>query len=242
MPKKKEKNTEKVSEIFELEKDKKTEIIKSSGILKEKINSPKEQIKKENNILKYLFIIIAIILLFFVGVYIGSKYLKGFGYQGLRWDTIKAGDIIFYHTVFPVYLDITGGVVKNGERVANHNVYLRNDPRLLEKEVQFKGSLELTEMLVIEGLGNFSCEGYGIASQDGFEQVLGAWGTQVIQDPEADCDLLGRYNFVKLIPGNETKIESYGPKCHAIYIKDCEVFEAKERFLIQEFINRNKKE
>lgn len=227
------KSGEEVCEIFEVEKDKKPNVVESCGTSKENPKPSEKQIKKENEILRNLLIILGIIILFFLGIFLGAKFLKGFEYQGQKWDTVKAGQITFYHTTFPVYEKL--------EVVAKHNVYFRNDPRVLENKVEFKGNLELTEMLVIEGLSNFSCSGYGIASQDSFEQVLNAWGTKVIQDPEAECDLMGRYNFVKLVADNETWIESYGSKCHVLHIKDCEVFEAKERFLIQEFINRNKK-
>ncbi len=227
------KTDEEVCEVFEVEKDKKTKIIESCGTAKENAQASEKQIKKENAMLRDIFIIMGIIVLFFLGIFLGAKFLKGFEYQGQRWDTVKEGQITFYHTTFPVY--------KNGTIVAKHNVYFRNDPRILEKKVEFKGELELTEMLVIEGLSNFSCSGYGIASEDSFEQVLNAWGTQVIQDPKAGCDLLGRYNFVKLVADNKTWIESYGPKCHVLHINNCEVFEAKERFLIQEFFNKNKK-
>ena len=94
--------------------------------------NPKSQVKKENEILRNFLIILGIVVLFFIGIYVGSKTLKGFEYQGLKWDTVKAGDITFYHTEFPVY-------DQEGVQIANHNVYFRNDPRQVEKDVEFEG-------------------------------------------------------------------------------------------------------
>ena len=222
---------EKVKEIFEIEKNGKEEIVESQGTIEKDDKPSKEQIKKENEILRNILIVVGILVLFFVGILVGSKFLKGFSFEGERWDTIKAGQITFYHTEFPVY--------ENGTHVANHNVYFRNDPRKLERDILFEGDFYLTKMLVVQGLDNFSCTGYGVASEDAFEQVLNAWGTDVMYDPEAECDDQGRYNLVRLEADNSTWIESLSPTCQVMHIKDCEVYQAKERYLVQQFIYLN---
>ncbi len=219
------KKKEKVEEIFKVEKKGKTKVIKKEGTYQEPVIR-KNQIKQENKILKITLIIIAIIALILIGFWIGQRH-KTFEYQGLKWDVIKAGHITFYHTYF--YVTPTH----------KHNVYLRNDPRKLEKEVPFIGDLRVAGIVVMHGIDDFKCNGYGIASQASMEQVLNAWGIRVTTDPNATCDKQGRYTYIEFVAGNQTKIVQTGKSCYKIYVKDCEIFKAKERFLVEGFIAKN---
>ena len=60
-------------------------------------------------------------------------------------------------------------------------------------------------------------------------------GITPIKDSNATCDSEGRYTFIRLIEGNETKIEQYGPSCYNININNCEILKATERFMVQTF-------
>ena len=42
-----------------------------------------------------------------------------------------------------------------------------------------------------------------------------------------------RYTIVDMQPGNETKVEQYGPSCYKIYIKNCEVLEGTEKYVVE---------
>ncbi len=216
---------EEVCEVFNIEKEGKIETKKVCAT-EEKKPATKKQIKEQEKILRNFLIGLGVLVLFVVGWFIGSHHLTTFNYQKLDFEIIKEGEVTFYHTVIPIY--------SNGAHTSNHNVFLRNDPRKLEKEVEFIGDLELTGMMVMDGLDKFNCGGDGIVSQASFQQVINAFGTKIIRDPEAGCDEYGRYNFVELVEAEETRIIALDPTCHLIQIKDCEIFQAKERFLLKE--------
>lgn len=226
MTKERKKKGEKVCEIVKIGKDEK--VIETCGVVPEE-KASKKQIKEQKRILRNFLIILGVIALLIIGMFFGSGFFKKFSYRGLEFDIQKYGEMKVYHTSFPVY--------SFGEQISTHNVFLRNDPRKLEKNIKFDGELTLTPIMAVQGINDFNCEGKGVASQAAFEQVVNAFGTNVIYDPSAECDDLGRYNLLMFIKGNETKIESISSTCHIAYVKDCEIFEAKERFLIQEFIN-----
>jgi hypothetical protein len=153
--------------------------------------------------------------------------MSHFEYEGVKYEILKEKDINFYHTSFPSNFVTTG-------RTIEYNVYLRNDPHEL-KNIPFEGNLNLLEIAVIkinEG-DNFDCEGDGVIAIHNFNQVLGAMGTQVIKDDDAKCDDSGRYNYFELKSGDETKIVQTGPTCYDFFIKDCEILDATEKFLIK---------
>ena len=47
--------------------------------------------------------------------------------------------------------------------------------------------------------------------------------------------------FVKLQEANKTSIEQVGPACYNININNCEILEGTERFMIETFVEINKK-
>src|SRR3989338_4839865 len=109
--KKKEKNTEKIIpnveksseeivEYFDIEKEGKDEIVKVQ--IKEIVNEkvPDFQIKKENNMLKYILIAIGILMLATVGGYFIMNSMKSFNYDGITFNVVK--EIAPYKTSIPV--------------------------------------------------------------------------------------------------------------------------------------------
>lgn len=235
--KKKEENKkeekEKIDEIFEVEKTKnekdleknnKEKIIKvHKEIEKEEEEPSKKEIQKENKILRNAIIILVLFALGFLGIYLFIHYSNNFEYEDMKWNIIKEGHVIFYHTSFPILL--------KGEKT-NYNVYLRNDPRKLEK-IPFNGDLSLREVMVINNTENFICDGKGGAAMLNLQQIFETYGTDLIKDTEATCDSQGRYMFVKIQKGNETSIEQTGMSCYNINVKDCEIVKATERLIIE---------
>jgi hypothetical protein len=214
----------KVCEIFKTSEGK---TIKTCGIEEQK-PATKDQIKHQNKLLKNFFIGIGVFILVFVLVSLYINSMKHFEYEGIKFNVIKEGDVIFYHTFFPI--------VYKGKNT-NYNVYLRNDPRKL-KDIPFKGDLNLLEMMVINSSESLNCEGYGNAAIINLQQILGAIGTGIMKDPNATCDIQGRYGYLKIQPGDLSGIGQFGPACYLLQVNNCEILEVTERFLIEALVNK----
>jgi hypothetical protein len=187
-------------------------------------NITEKQKKENNNLLRNILFILGFFVLFFILGFYFTNSTKHFEYDGIKFNIIKEKEVTFYHTSFAIaYL---------GGDKANYNAFLRNDPRQLE-EILFTGPLYLSEMMVLNSSENFNCDGDGVIAIANFQQILNAIGTQVISDPNARCDELGRYMYVNIQSGEETTIEKVGPKCYNINIANCGVLEGTERFLLE---------
>ena len=114
----------------------------------------------------------------------------------------------------------------------NYNIFLRKDPRITGKNVPLNGQVFLSDVMVLNSTDNFNCDGDGVIAIANFQQVIGFFGTTIINDKNATCDKQGRYMFVNLLKGNETKIERFGPICYNFYINNCEILDVTERFLL----------
>jgi len=197
--------------------------------IKEKIES-----KKRNKItLIFLVIFGAVIIGFFAWVIIGNIQ-NNFEYMGVKFEVVN--EIAPYRTniVLGEKNAITGAVTQ-----VPYYFYIRTDPRELEK-IPFEGKLNLAKDMVINSTDPFSCDGNGILGMTNLARLLRAMGVNVIKDQTADCDIQGRYIFLNLEPGNETKIVQIGPMCYKMYINDCEVLESTERFMIEILVETNK--
>ncbi|MCW8965668.1 MAG: hypothetical protein OQK82_03140 [Candidatus Pacearchaeota archaeon] len=225
--KKKSTKKEKVCETFEVGKKGKEKTIKSCGVEEVKISN-KGQIEHQNKILGNILIIIGAFVFVFILGYLISYSMTNFEFRGVNYNLIKEKDITFYHTILP------SPYYKPG-MITNFNIYLRNDPRELNK-VSFEGKINLMEMAVISinKNDNFDCDGDGVIAVYNFNQVLRAMGTNVVQDENYSfCDTENRYNYFELKNGNETKVVQTSPTCYDIIINDCKVLEGTERFLIE---------
>ena len=212
-----------------MKKGKKGEENARDDTLRIKKISEKKQIKQENKILKiFIFGIIGFILVIVLfALFMNS--LSGFEHEGVKFNVVKEGELILYRTALPV--------IYRGEE-DEYNFYLRNDPRKLN--VSFEGSLDILENVVINETGNFICGGDGVIAIANIVNLYKILGTDVIKDDTADCDIQGRYMFIRLRQGNETSIEEFGPACYNININNCEILEGTERFMIETFIEVNK--
>jgi hypothetical protein len=212
---------EKVCEIFKVEKNgEKT--IKACGIEETKI-ATKGQIKSENKILKNVLIWLGVFFFIFILIFLAINASMNFEYKGMDWDILKEGEVIFYHTSFPM--------IDDGKNV-NYNVYLRNDPRKLE-DIPFDGELNLLEMMVINSSNNVNCDGYGGIAIINLQQIFETFGTTLMKDPNAICDSQNRYMFVKIQEGDVTEIEQIGPTCYNLNVNNCEILEVTEKFIVE---------
>lgn len=231
---------EEVCEIFDIEKDGKEKIVKKCTIEEEKDNPSEEQIKKEAKVFKVIaIVIIGLILMFLAFLWLISSMNK-FNVGGTIFEIDKTDMIgkTLYKTSLPVQGNstITGKIT-----TADYNFYLRNDPRQLEKYVQFYGIIKLKKENVLNLTESFNCNGDGIIAIANMLKLYEIIGGNVIKDENASCDSLGRYGLINVLEGNETYIERYGPACYNIYVKDCEILKATERFMLEMFIDTNQK-
>ena len=222
------KEDKEICETFEVEKNEKVETIESCGEDKTEKTKSKDQIANQNKLLKNFLIVIGIISVALITLYFMNDSMKKFAYEEIDFDLTRVGDVLFYHTAFPVY--------ENGAKIGNYNIYLRKDPRKIG-EIDFKGEMNLREMMVVNYAEKFQCEGKGVIASGNMNRILNeAFGINVIQDPEAECDAEGRYMFVNVLPGDKTFVEQTGPACYNIYVNECEILEGTEKFILESYV------
>ena len=198
--------------------------------------SKKENVKNQSRILKNFIIgMVSIIVLIFLIVLLVNT-MNRFEYQGIKFKIVKFCDsnpcLITYNTEIPV-------IYKREN--TTYNFYLRNDPRKLAENVPFNGSLVFRSLMIINSTSDFNCEGKGIIAVANLLNLYEITRVKVGKDENATCDDAGRYMFVNLRESNETSIEQVGPACYNININNCEVLEGTERFMIETFVEINKR-
>jgi len=201
----------------------------------EKPVSKEEQIKSNNKILRNILIVIGVIALGVISFVIVSNSLSRFEYRGVNFEIVRFCDagppcLVTYRTSIPI--DVEGTTVP-------FNFYLRNDPRELEERVDFTGDIFFSRDMVLNSEADFVCDGKGAIAAANLIQLYSVMGTKVIKDENASCDLLGRYLFVQVKPGNKTKVDQFGPRCYNIDIKGCEILEGTEKFMIETLVKVN---
>lgn len=187
----------------------------------------KNRAKAQNRILRNFLIGMAALIIFvFLFVY-AIKSTKKFSYEGVDFEVVKNGKLVFYNTKVPVTI--------NGQS-AQYNFYLRNDPRKTGTEVPIEGNLVLAKNLVINSSEELNCDGDGIIAIANLLNLYRMSGINVIRDDNASCDYSGRYAFLRIRTANETSIEEFGPKCYNLNINNCEILKGTERLMIESFI------
>lgn len=184
----------------------------------------KEERKKLNNALRWLLIFIGIFFLVLIISFFVIKSSSNLKYGGLTFKAIQEGELLFYQTSFPI--------IYKGE-VAEYNVYLRKNPKELSKKVEFSGEISSLQNSVIDIKKEFDCEGDQVIAIANLVNVYGAIGKKLMRDENASCDEFGRYMYIVVQPGEKTSIEQFGPSCYNINIKDCEILEGTERFILE---------
>ena len=204
----------------------------------------KSQAKEQNKILKSIFIIIAFVVVGFFLFVVVSKPMANFDYNGVEFKTVKFCDsgppcLVTYQTTLPVRVQGKNiSLSSPSQKTNDYNFYLRSDPRKLD--VDFIGIVTFKENMILNFHDNFVCEGNGAIAASNLIQLYNILGVRLLNDKNATCDALGRYSIVNVFPGNETKIEHFYPACYTITIKDCEILEGTEKFMIETFVEVNK--
>ena len=168
-------------------------------------------------------IFLTIILIFFI-----SNSVNNFEYKGVKFQ--KVDEVAPYKTQFPVM---------HKGNIVPYNIYLRNDPRKLDK-IEFDGEMNLIENIVINSTGDFNCNGDGIIAIANLVQFYEILGTNIFKNETLSCDDEKEYTFIQIQEGIETKIEQFGYSCYNININNCEILEGTERFMIESFVEVNK--
>src|SRR3989344_7310085 len=149
-----------------------------------------------------------------------------------KFDIVKEGNLILYNTKVALFNE-------NGVHYQNYNFFLRNDPRDLAKAVKFNGELELKKLVVINSEEEFNCDGDGIIAVLNLRQLYEILGAKVVKDENATCDSEGKYMYINLKEGKETRIEQTGTACYDILINNCEILEGTEKFMVETFAKVN---
>lgn len=231
VPKKKiaKQDTEKVEEVFEVQKGKKKTIKTVCGQMPTE-HAGKKQLKNYNKILGGFLIIFAAIAIIWIAAYYISNHWGDFEYQGVEFDQMKQGDLTFYHTSFLTTIE---------GKLYNYNVYLRNDPRELDENIKLD-EVGWKQMIIINLSRNYpECDSSDTIALANFNQILGAMGARVGKDPEAGCDSEGRYMYLAIGDGNETKITKMDEACYNLEFKDCEIIEVTERLIVNALVLHN---
>jgi hypothetical protein len=219
------------NEIFEVERKGKTKIVKTTAVENVSEESPsKNQLEKENKILRNIFIGIAVIFVLIVVIIFIVREIRHYNYNGVDFEAVKYGDLIVYKTSLPVKYNGTN---------TTYNFYLRTNPKDL-KAVPFEGNITFRDYLVINTTNELNCEGYGGLAVANVVKLYDVSGIKSIKDENASCDILGRYMYLNVILGNETIVKQYGLSCYEVQVSNCEVLPATEKFMAESLVAINK--
>ncbi len=226
--KKREGEKKEVSEIFEVEKGGEKKIVEAHGTEEEKAPTEK-QVKKENKILKNIIIIMAGFVLMFLVIYLIINSMNTFEVNGVKFQIVKEGKLIFYKTSLPV--------VYQGKD-ATYNFYLREDPRQLAKKVPLTGNVTFRENLVLDlTTKDLFCNGdwnIGFNNMVNLYKLLDV--NLLVKNDSVEYEPSDKYMFVTIQLGNSTNIEKVGMNEYDININNCEVIPAFERLMLETFI------
>jgi len=226
---------------------KEKKVKKRKTVRKKKVVEKKEQVRKtaekdNKKVLKgydkqtktIIIIMVVLIASVFLTHFIIQESRK-FEYNGLNFYKEKEGSILYYKSLL-------GLVVLNGENVP-FILKLRNDPRVLDDiSVNQKISLNKKEAILSLSPEIAECPNTYITLID-FSRTLKAFGIKAsaaTTDKEyakeynatlADCEDAEEKLVVVMKEGNETKI-TRDDTCYTIEIKNCEIQESFERFLL----------
>jgi hypothetical protein len=187
--------------------------------------------KEQNKILRNTLAFLAIILIMAVLVFVFLNSVRYYEYEGVKFETIKEGNLIFYKTTIPVEFN---------DRSADYNFYLRTKPSEL-KEVPFNGNLTIKKIIVFNPNKELDCDGDGIIAVANIVQNLYFYlNASVIRDENASCDESGRYSLINIKKSDVTEINQVGNSCYEISIADCEILKGTERYMLEAFIKINR--
>jgi hypothetical protein len=226
-----------VTEIFEVEKNKKEKIITSKG-KEEVLTENKGQLENQTKVLRNFIIGFVIILGLIFGFYFYTQAQIHINYKGIEFKATQIGDnkdaILFYETVT---------LLKSNDGTKDlFGFRLRTNPRAL-KRISFENlnDFELMKLNAYSyGEGTFDCEGDGVIAMPNLLRVFQKTGMQLVHDENATCDPEERYNYFELKYGDKTEIKEISPSCYEIIIKGnndkCEILPATEKLMVEIFV------
>jgi hypothetical protein len=223
---------EKVSEIFEIEKNGETKVIEASSVEKKEEVLSEQQIKKENKIFKNIVIaMIGFALMFFV-VYLIVTSMGRFEVDGINFQIVKEGKLILYKTSIPV--------IYNGSN-KNYDFYIRTDPRTLDKEVPLVGNITFRKNLVLDvTTKDLFCGGDWTISLENTRNLYTLLGFNVLAKNQTldkeDYQPESQYMFVTINLGNKTEIREINGNTYDMNVTNCEILPAFERLMLEGFI------
>ena len=223
---------EKISEIFEVEKEGETKIIEAHSLEEKKEVPSEQQIKKENKIFKNIIVaMIGFALMFFV-VYLIVTSMGKFEVDGVKFQIVKEGKLILYKTSIPVIYNSTN---------KNYDFYIRTDPRTLKKEVPLVGNITFRKNLVLDiTTKDLFCEGDWTISLENTRNLYTLLGFSVLAKNKTldklDYQPESQYMFVTINQGNQTEIREITGNSYDMNVTNCEILPAFERLMLEGFI------
>jgi hypothetical protein len=219
---------EKACEIFEIEEKGKEKIIEKCGDFEEE-HASKKNLEKQNKTLRNILIGLVLLVIGFIATILLVQSMSKFTYENTKFEITKEGRLLLYRTTLPVYYQ---------GQIRDYNFYLRNDPRKL-KNIEFDGEVHLLKNAVVN-MSEIKCDGDEIIALANLIKLWNIIGTNVIKDENASCDELGRYIYLNIAIGDETKIIEKSPACYEMTIDNCKILEATEKFMVETFVELNK--
>jgi len=200
------------------------------------------------NYIKQTKIVVIVMIVLLASVFITywlTQESKKFEYRGLNFYKEKEGDILFYKSTFVF-------VTANGENI-QALLKLRNDPRTLAK-IPIEGTIKLKNAVVLSVSPEVTNCSDTYRTIVNFAWTLGGFGIRNVSAattdkkyskeyriPLVDCKDANKKTVIVMREGNETKIVQ-DKDCYILEIKNCEVQEVFERFILDFIVNAERKE
>ena len=184
------------------------------------IEPSKKQVFGENKTLFIVFGVALLLVVVFVVYLVFSHSSQSFVYRNIKYTLIQEGKLPFYNTQIPISTGL-------------YNVYLRTDPRKLEKTVPFNGSLVVSSLMNLNYSNEINCDGFGTIGIANLINLYDALGAKIVRDSNSSCDPQERYVDINIVISNETSIQEIAPGCYKINVANCEILPATERYMTE---------
>jgi hypothetical protein len=207
--------------------------------MKAKIKSIKQEKNEPAVDRTWLYILAGILILFIIFYVSYQSYLasKKIEYAGLKFEEKKVGNLTFWYTSVPL-------VDANGVNVINRSMYFRNNPKDLEY-IPINGVIKIKSKIILASDG-LNCSENGIAGGElglalaPYANVISGTVNKTLADDKgvqyASCNQNDVFYLDSTVlifkPGDTASIDQNGKNCYEITIKDCEVLDGVERFII----------
>src|SRR3989344_8374964 len=179
----------------------------------------------------FIIVMFSVLIVVFIAYSLNVKSQR-FSYGGFDFEKTEQGKLTFYRTQV---LSTSGSVIMD--------MFLRKNPRDL-KDIPINGKIRLLGNILIAS--DLKCEASNIAGGElglvlgTFAEVkAGTMNLTLAQEkklPYAECNMTSEYGASVLLfkVGNKTEITQNKKyeDCYELTVKDCQVLEVAERFII----------